>query len=262
MTRKILQELQSVHSGSSDLSNKIFHLYPIDESRELAACHFDTVSGWVLNHMLEVCAKNEADAVVTFYRLLEDVPRAGTLRGHIFEWRVLNYFDGIDAERDLPIRGLTQTQTDPKWTYRGPIKRVTFGDSALADIIKNAVETKSSLHLVPLARNYPSVDSIVYHPDDGITCIQVTINKKKVHPINVEGLRKIQKSLKLRTPLADLRPSETEPWRFIFIVSPEVEPGFTSQIFIGDTQHGEWAGKVNQYVLGLDLDSAQRSHQQ
>jgi hypothetical protein len=94
-----------------------------------------------------------------------------------------------------------------------------------------------------------TVDSIVYDPNGALTCIQVTVRRE--HDILVEGLKRIQSWLK--QPLDNLRPSRTIPWRFVFIV-PSDQKTFKSQRLIGDTARGEWAGKVHQYVLRLDVE--------
>ena len=44
-------------------------------------------------------------------------------------------------------------------------------------------------------------------------------------------------------------------WRFIFIVPPGMALTFTSQAFERDTDMGAWVGKLNQYVLRLEVGS-------
>ena len=46
------------------------------------------------------------------------------------------------------------------------------------------------------------------------------------------------------------------PWRFVFIVPPNMASAFKLQGLKGDTKKGAWAGKVNKYVLGLDVGGA------
>ena len=99
------------------------------------------------------------------------------------------------------------------------------------------------LHLVTLAGNFVAGDSVIYDPKEGLTCIQITINKE--HPILVLGLERIQSWLKSGTPLEDLRPSKRKPWHFIFIL-PSDMGSFKSQRLRGDTAQGEWAGEVHQ----------------
>ena len=140
------------------------------------------------------------------------------------------------------------------WTYHGEISRVTNHESKK---FKEPVAAKKAAHLVPSATNFPAVDSIVYHPDDVLTLIQVTMNKSK-HPISV---RDIQGWLR-EVGTAGLLPTKKDPWRFVFIVPPNMAGDFKPQGLKGDTEKGEWAGKMNQYVLGLDVGRAYNSTQQ
>jgi hypothetical protein len=140
--------------------------------------------------------------------------------------------------------------------YLGRTRRYRFleGEDFIREISK--ANDNEWLHLVPSASNFTAFDSILYNPNDGLTCIQATVSSD--HPIKVEGLKTIQqwfptKSQKPKSPLADIRPSKISPWRFIFIVPPENVSGFEPQPWIKDTDLGEWAGKVHQYVLGLDV---------
>jgi hypothetical protein len=56
--------------------------------------------------------------------------------------------------------------------------------------------------------------------------------------------------------LAFLRPSKAKPWRFVFVVSLVK---VTKQELEGDTDRGEWDGKVVQYVSGFEVKSRQNS---
>jgi len=84
-----------------------------------------------------------------------------------------------------------------------------------------------------------------------LTCIQTTVSGK--HPISVPGLKRLQSWLGPKTSLAHLRPLPNTPWRFIFIVPIGNAQTYEIQEFKGDTGSGEWAGKVRQYVLELDV---------
>jgi hypothetical protein len=137
------------------------------------------------------------------------------------------------------------------WTYRGPILLSTFQEPAVIDKMMEAVRDGTPVHLAPLARNFPSVDSIIHDPKDSnvVTCIQITMDP--VHAIEVSGLKRIEKWLESGSSLEDLRPTTTRPWRFLFVVPLGMAPTFELQKLDGDTDKGEWAGKVDQYVLGL-----------
>jgi hypothetical protein len=97
---------------------------------------------------------------------------------------------------------------------------------------------------------------MLYNPNDRdavFTCIQVTMNLK--HRISVNGLLKIQRYLKRDTLLNGLRPSKKMPWRFVYVVPSHKASKFKWQDLNGDTSRGEWAGKVDQYVLGLEEET-------
>jgi len=248
----IWQLLHSYRKDDSDVSYSIFEISPKDKKRLLARCDFGAVSRWALEVLLEAYEDRQADAAITFYHNISGMSDAASLRGHIFERQVLKYLDRIDAERKFPIRGLAASEKRT-WTYRGRITRYTFlEDLDFVEEIKRAVQNKTPLHLVPSARNFPAVDSILYDPNEGLTCIQITIGEE--HPIRVSGLQRIQGWLERNARLAGLLPSTERPWRFIFIVpEEEKEASFELQRLGGDTAQGHWAGKVHQYVLWLDV---------
>ena len=244
---KISQLLHSSRRGDSDVSHAIFVISPQTKSRHPAKCKFGAVSRWALDLLLKEYETRWDNAVAAFYDYISGMSDTASLRGPIFERQVLNYLNGMDAEHKFSIRGLTSEQMT--WSYRGPIRRFNFlQDLDFIDEITKAVQSRNPLHLVPLALNFP-VNSILYDPNEALTCIQITISRK--HHILVSGLQRIRSWLKRDTRLAGLLPLKERPWRFIFIV-PSDEASFELQRLEGDTQ-GEWAGKVQQYVLGLDV---------
>ena len=248
----MVQLLKSARTGDSEVSHSIYQISPQDdENRFLTQCSFDAVSRWALNVSLEEYEKRKAGAAIRFYHEISGMAEAGQLRGHIFERQVLKYLDRIGAEITFPIRGLAASEEE-KWTYPGRVKRYTFlEDSDFIEQMKTAVQNQTPLHLVPTARNFAAVDSILYDPNEGITCIQITINED--HAITVSGLQRIQGWLgRDRRDLHGLRPAPEKPWRFIFIVPEEMEAGFGLQLLGGD-ETGIWARKVHQSVLGLDV---------
>jgi len=142
------------------------------------------------------------------------------------------------------------------WTYHGPIRRFVFQDSTVVNRIKTAVENNEPLDLVPAAPDFPAIGSIVYHPEDVLTCVQITIRNE--HPIAISGLRCIQRWLKYHTLTSNLCPKKELPWRFVFIVPQDMASSFTLQTLEGDTAGEEWSGKVNQYVLGWDVGNVKK----
>lgn len=164
--------------------------------------------------------------------------------------QVFKHLSSIEEKREFPISRLADGNK-MTWTYRRPMKCFIFEESTIVDKITDAVEQKP-LHLILLARNFAAVDSILYDPNDPIacfTCVQITMSD--VHDIVVSGLRRIQKWFQGGT-LEALRPQRTRPWRFLFLVQSGNASAFESQRLKGDTNKGEWAGKVHQYVLGLE----------
>ena len=249
-----MELLLSAKSGQSfsDLPHTIFQISPMDIDAFLPGCKIEAVSGWVLDLLLQGYRDCRADKLADFYFNLSVLPEAASLQSHLFERQVLNFLDGIRVERQFSVRRLTDSN-QMTWAYRGPIQRLTFEESTVMEQITKAVQKKEPLHLVPLVRDFSVIDSILYDPNDPnavFTCIQITRNEKD--PIVVKDLKQIQSWLKLRTPLGDLRPTESRPWRFLFVVPSGMMSTFTLQELDRDTARGAWAGKVDQYVLGLD----------
>ena len=239
--------------GDTTISNTFFEIFPADDSRRLGECHFGAVSQWALDLLLIEYEKGQADAAAAFYRTLLDIPHAASLRGHLFERQVLNYLDGMDVPREFSIRGLAH-DNQMTWTYCGAVRSFTFRErTEFSEELTDAVQSGEALHLRPAARNFPTVDSILYNPNDSLafTCIQTTVSSE--HPIAVSGLKRVQSWLKTQTTLAALHPTKTMPWRFIFVVPQDTASDFKLQKLQGDTATGAWAGKVQQHVLGLDV---------
>ncbi len=239
----------------SDVPHTIFQISPAgnEERRSLSSCRFEAVSGWALDVLLQEYNDRRVNEAAEFYRRISLMPEAASFRGHLFERQALNYFSDIPTEGEFSIRRLTDS-TQMKWTLHGPIHRIPLQESTVSYGIAEAVQNRKPLHLVPLASNFTAIDSILYDPMDPnavLTCIQVTMDKKD-HPIAVSDLQRIQSWLKLQTPLEDLRPKEYRPWRFIFVVPKGMESTFRFQKMDGTTAMAEWAGKVDQYVLGLE----------
>jgi len=83
-----------------------------------------------------------------------------------------------------------------------------------------------------------------------LTSIQVTINNS--HPVVVSALQHIQRWLKANGPLAHLQPTRSgNHWHLIFVLLDDMTATFQQQPFKGVTGRQEWAGNVDQYVLGV-----------
>ena len=254
MKSNFVQLFRDARSGTLEVSHRIFQFFPSDGERSLFDCQFDPVSRWALDLLLRHYEDQKFDAATDFYYSISGMSEAASLQGHIFERQVLNHLGdiaSIPAKSTFNIRGLTDSNLT-KWTCHGAIRRITFDESTVFNELTEAVRNRKPVHLVPSARNFAAVDSILYDPDDPdavLTCIQITMNVN--HPIAVSGLQLIQRWLKHGSSLNGLRPQETRPWRFLFVVPSKHASTFKSQKFERDTRTNKWAGKVHQYVLGL-----------
>jgi hypothetical protein len=253
----IMQLLTRSRTGGSTISHRIFQIFPANEDRLLASCRFEIVSRWALNLLLHKYEVHTMTVAADFYLGISTMPEAASLRGHIFERQVLNYLSDIGGRHEFPLRRLSDS-IGITWVYSGRVRRFMFHESTIRSEITKAVENKEQLLMIPLARNFPAVDAILYDPKDEsslLTCIQITRNKD--HDIFVPGLRCIQSWLKRKTVLEPLRPSTKTPWRFVFVVPFGMMDTFKSQDLVANKTNnvGDWPKKVHQYVLGLKDES-------
>ncbi|KAH9989077.1 hypothetical protein BJV74DRAFT_458000 [Russula compacta] len=240
-------------ADGTNIPYSIFQIFPSDDYLpSLYGSKFETVSRWALDILLGQYDKREAEALAILYYRMSPTSGAASLRDHMFEKQVLDYLDCIEAQHPFLIHRLIDSE-QMQWLYRGPIRRFTFTKLAFTAGIADAVQKQEPVHLVPISPNLAAVDSIFYDPNEPNTLTFIQITKNESHPIAVSGLKLIQGWLKCGTSLAGLRPSKTSPWCFIFVVpSLEMESTFKLQKFCDDTLHGEWASKVQQYVVRLE----------
>ena len=247
----IMRLLRQSRTDGHNVSHKFIQISPSDTDRLLSNCQFQPVSSWALDLLPRQYGDYPSDVASDIYYNLKGMPDASLLRGHLFERQVLIHLSGLRNECTFSIRGLIDSN-QMTWTCR-PIRRVTFEESTVFDEITKAVQKREPVHLAPLARNFPAVDSILYDPDDqnaALTCIQITMNMD--HPIVVPGLQLIQRWFKRDSSLEVLRPTIAKPWRFLFIVPSHMSSAFKLQTLKNDTPSGEWGkGKMCQYVVGL-----------
>jgi hypothetical protein len=246
---KTLLSLIEAATTSVGVSHSIFQIFPSNDLRLLSEAHIETVSAWALNRLLEQYEKKEADASFTLYQSLRYESRAGSLRGKMFERQVLKYLDKLKKPTPFKIRSLANG-TITTWNYPGRAPRNTFEPHSFTPSLTEAFRNGCSTHFVPLDSTFPSVDSVLFDPKEGLTGIQVTI--QDTHPVAVKGLGRLLGWLNQSGPLATLRPTQASRWRLIFILPIDVAAGFQEQTFVGDTKTGAWKKKIDQYVLGLD----------
>ena len=254
----LMQLFLDCQKGDATISNTIFQIFPTNTdtdtntNRLLSHCQYEPVSRWALNLLLRDYKAGKAHEAAAFYNSLSGIYRAASFRGNLFEQQVFNYLDSISTGYRFTIRGLADSD-QTSWTYHGSIRYITFQESTVTTEISKAFQDRKPRHLVPLAHNFPTMDSIFYDPNDPvavITCIQITINMD--HAIAVKGLQLLQKWFKPGSPLKDLRPTNAKPWRFLFVVPTDVARTFKLQKLKDDTPTNVWARKVHQYVLGLE----------
>ena len=247
----MLQLLYVARTGDSAVSYSIFQIFPKDELWLLSGCRFKVVSDWAFRLFMEEHERYETHKANDFYRQILGMPKAASLWGYVFEQKVLHHIDTCGC--NFEIRGLA-SPGKITWRCPGPIRRYNFlhGPDFIREITQ-AIKENTSLHLVPSVSNFEVFDSVLYSPNEVLTCIQTTVSGK--HHISVPGLQRLQHWLGPKTPLAHLCPSSNRPWRFIFIVPPGDASTYEKQELTAkaDTESGEWDSKVHQYVLGLDV---------
>jgi hypothetical protein len=235
--------------GPKGVSHTVFELDPIDEYRSLDGSRVEVVSMWALDKLLSYFERRQADAAAEFYMAIRGMPELGFLRGRVMERQALRYFDSFQVPTTLKIRSLSDS-TIHDWEYPGPTRRVNFDSQTFITSLRTAVDAKKPVHLVPKDPNYPAVDSILYDPNAPFTLIQCCLHLS--HPEVVAGFKRIQEKLKLRTPLAHLRPSISgRHWHLIFVVPFAIAQDLREQDFEGDMPTNCWKRKIDQYVFGI-----------
>jgi hypothetical protein len=247
-SRESLQNLLTQTFTTRGLSHSIFELSPGDDGRLLSQARVGAVSPWALDMLLQEYERRKADAAADFYESIAGLPYAGSLKGRLRERQVLKYFDSLQDLQTFSLRSLSDSSIS-EWIYPGPTHRITFQSRAFTFSLRDAVNDGKSIHFVPADPNFRAVDSILYYPADGLRFIQVTFDPN--HDLPASGFQRIQSWLKLHTPLASLRPSTAKGkhWDIIFVVPDYLAPDFKKQSITGDTTKGEWAHKIDQYVL-------------
>jgi hypothetical protein len=63
-----------------------------------------------LDLLLRQYKTHKANVTTNFYQNIPAMPEAESLRGHLFEWQVLNYLNDIRDECTFPILRLTGSE--------------------------------------------------------------------------------------------------------------------------------------------------------
>ena len=249
-TSTTLQSLVQGTSISNQVSHTVFEISPADETRSFYEPIIRAVSKWVMNLLLTVYEERQAGAAREFYVFTKRSPTTAPLAGIIWERQVHQYLASFRTPQTFSIRSLRDGATPPcPWYYPGG-PSVTFQSDDLGQYLLEKKLGNTSSYFRPIVENYASVDSLVYQPDE-LICLQITASAS--HPIKVSGLQDIQRCLKLRSPLAALRPSKNHPWRFIFVLPSDSSPTFGHQTLEG-TAASHWDQQIDQYVLRLSVN--------
>lgn len=106
------------------------------------------------------------------------------------------------------------------------------------------IKGRRSGYLEPVLTTFSTFDFLVYQPDHLEFFLKITAGTE--HLGDPAGFECVEQWLELKDPTSHLCPSETQPWRFIFVVPEENAASFVQQSF-GKV----WNSKVKQYVLRL-----------
>jgi hypothetical protein len=93
----IWQLLHDARAGDSVTPHSIFHIFPeeTDTNRWLSNCHFEGVSEWAFDLLLEQYKDHKADVTADFYYNTSGWSEAGSLRGHLLERQILSHLKDI-----------------------------------------------------------------------------------------------------------------------------------------------------------------------
>jgi hypothetical protein len=80
----IWQLLHDTRAGDSDTPHSVFQKFPeeTDTNRWLSDCHFEAVSEWALDLLLDEYKHHKADVIADFYYMISGLSDAAALRGH------------------------------------------------------------------------------------------------------------------------------------------------------------------------------------
>ncbi len=140
-----------------------------------------------------------------------------------------------------------------KWFYRGSIQRFAFREPT--SLNKSSMQFRTKSHCIWYLQ-FPTLQPLIRSSTTRTTRTQSLPVSKLRSIVNDALLSRVSSIFKdgskLRTSLAGHCPSKTRPWRPLFVVPSDVASAFKLQELNGDTARGKWAGKVRQYVVGLE----------
>jgi hypothetical protein len=238
--------------SNNEYSHFIFQLQPPDKDRlrlfDMAVV--SASSDYILDTVLAMYERRDLAGARQFYEYTKTSPAAASLRGKVWERRVHAYLSSFGSNHLFSIRSLRPPGAEHQWAYPGGSSTWFASYREISQLVLETKEGQCGGYFMPLATNFPSIDSLVYQPDQ-LICIQIT--HRDTHSINTIGLKKVLRELKPRGPLKHLRPTVRAAWQFIFIVPSELASAFTIQQIEGEGAN-HWGKWIHQYVLGLSSD--------
>jgi len=220
-----------------------------DPKRLFINATFRASSTWVLDKLLLVYEARMNDAAWEFYNTVEGSRDSAALQGKIWERQVHNFVHSRTIPLTLTAISL-EGQPATTWDVPVGVCRRSFDIRSFLCILEDAIQKRIPSYLVPLVPNFPTIDSLLYKPDEPFRAIQIT--KASRHPADVAGFKRIQQWMKLKSLASPLRPSAAKPWHFVFVVPSGAADTFTKQSLIGtETDVRVWAKKIKQFVVEL-----------
>ena len=231
--------IYEIRKGGGSLC--LFQIYSSLDYRIFENCHIKQVSDWSFNRLLEKYEEWQTDAALELFNLFR-VWNGLQIATFIWEQQ---FFRSLRSPCSFILRSLDDpNESIPcEWEYPGGAEYQTFKSGSFPTRLQVLIKDKISGHLKPLSTMFPTFDSLLHQPSH-LDFLQITIGSLESNS-SISGFERIQRWLKFKGP-THLRPSETQPWMFIFIIPEEKAASLKQQSF------GKiWNSKVKQYVLGL-----------
>jgi hypothetical protein len=200
------------------LPYRVFSLVPLDDNRIYSQALIKPATTFVLEALMALQAEqyHEGD-LFDLYQALVPIPTAAELRGRMWERAVHAYLGSRPLGYSLPLRALNTSASLGAITFSTETKPHMFTfDNELHSKLVEQVEAKSACYLYSQIRGFPTVDSILYQPDQRPWLLQASV--ASTHDIEVDGLTRLQAAMHPGTNLLPLRSSDKEPWNFVFVV--------------------------------------------
>ena len=243
--------LHTVDSNKSQTIHRVFQVRPASsEDRFWETHHVEPVSAWAFSQMLNELRKQSLAEAYRFYCTIKGSPESARLRGWIFEIYLHRY---LEISRTFTIKSLDNPSATPEIHFTSGTNHLDFEDNRFSDHLASSVQSNTSWYLRPQSPVFPSFDSFLYLP--GIShpgfspLIALQVTTAADHDINIKGLEKIQRALKLQDPdLKGLQPANDRKMIILFVVPDALGKTFGAQKITGKAKVEHWYAKTAQYV--------------